>query len=699
MNEADASNMGRKSDVSELGAAYEVKRTKSSKKHHAVDGRDLSVKELDSLRKDLELSEQENVVPGDHLKLGIDQTDKSEGEKEMSLNNDPNGMLSEKCRLSRCDGSEMNMKEVTASSKLLDASVGMEHQKPAVKRKKSKKAKNSVEGTPVGSNMEHAKDTLDGFASTEPHNAFNGNHSSNEADKGESILSQTERTEVLKTKVRNTSLLGVDREIDAMSGNEMESFHLTHIGKPQVNTEAMADAKVRKKTKKQSSTAKNLPDLQKKELDVGPEVSTSSTHKMKVDVPSKIKRKTKSVKTSSTNQFKRSKLGTEKDAGTEVESLHPKQDSGTFDSSQIPSSYALENNPVGRPLEANVDGNLLKLACINEANDHKEVSSCQSDMVNMPRQSLHKVVAPAQVLADEDTKVKRSERVSKTNKNKKISNVDSVATSRDLQNSLKTNKSQDVEKKSEGDNQLQDPLSMDGHNKLMPESDSKFSKVSRNDLKSPHDIGKFDTIPEEIRWPNVVNASGTSSTAHAFLKENGKASLSTSSSDSSEDRTYQNKRGKRQSNLDRYRVTVRKAPRKNPGEVVNSSHQRKSLLATYGSIFNDGGSESSEDHNGVENSDASTRTPSDSSASSDYTEGENNQHLDSSHGLYSAKRNESGAKSIGKSNSSGSKNVTMDVILRSSSRFKKAKLTASQSELNDTESQPVEFVPDSQANL
>ena len=51
------------------------------------------------------------------------------------------------------------------------------------------------------------------------------------------------------------------------------------------------------------------------------------------------------------------------------------------------------------------------------------------------------------------------------------------------------------------------------------------------------------------------------------------------------------------------------------------------------------------------------------------------------------------------SSSSGSKNVTMDVILRSSSRFKKAKLTASQSELNDTESQHVEFVPDSQANL
>ena len=51
------------------------------------------------------------------------------------------------------------------------------------------------------------------------------------------------------------------------------------------------------------------------------------------------------------------------------------------------------------------------------------------------------------------------------------------------------------------------------------------------------------------------------------------------------------------------------------------------------------------------------------------------------------------------SSTSESKKVTMDAILRRSSRFKKAKVTASQSELNDTESQPVEFVPDSQPNL
>lgn len=46
-------------------------------------------------------------------------------------------------------------------------------------------------------------------------------------------------------------------------------------------------------------------------------------------------------------------------------------------------------------------------------------------------------------------------------------------------------------------------------------------------------------------------------------------------------------------------------------------------------------------------------------------------------------------------NSSG---LTLERILRSSSRYKKAKLTVSQSQLEDTENEPVDFVPDSQAN-
>lgn len=49
--------------------------------------------------------------------------------------------------------------------------------------------------------------------------------------------------------------------------------------------------------------------------------------------------------------------------------------------------------------------------------------------------------------------------------------------------------------------------------------------------------------------------------------------------------------------------------------------------------------------------------------------------------------------------SSNLRPTTIDMILRSSSRYKKAKLTAeSQPEVEDSESQPVDCVPDSQAN-
>lgn len=48
--------------------------------------------------------------------------------------------------------------------------------------------------------------------------------------------------------------------------------------------------------------------------------------------------------------------------------------------------------------------------------------------------------------------------------------------------------------------------------------------------------------------------------------------------------------------------------------------------------------------------------------------------------------------------SSVAKDMDLGTIFRSSRSFKKAKLTASQLQLEDTESQPVDFVPDSLAD-
>ncbi|KAE9604801.1 hypothetical protein Lal_00010960 [Lupinus albus] len=117
--------------------------------------------------------------------------------------------------------------------------------------------------------------------------------------------------------------------------------------------------------------------------------------------------------------------------------------------------------------------------------------------------------------------------------------------------------------------------------------------------------------------------------------------------------------------------------------VVSNTQQKKSLLE--GAIFKEDSSGTSEDEGGVDNSDASTKTPSDNSLLSDFSDADSNDGLDSQqNGLH-------GGRSALKDGMSGTK-MGIDHVLRSSRRYKKAKITASQ-----TESQ-LEFVPDSLAD-
>ncbi|XP_057776845.1 uncharacterized protein LOC130995540 isoform X2 [Salvia miltiorrhiza] len=123
-----------------------------------------------------------------------------------------------------------------------------------------------------------------------------------------------------------------------------------------------------------------------------------------------------------------------------------------------------------------------------------------------------------------------------------------------------------------------------------------------------------------------------------------------------------------------------------PGQSVTNmmlmkTPKKKSLLAT-GAIFQENSGESSGDDNGTMHSDDSTLSPSDSSSMSGDSAGESELSQNSnSNGSSDAKE---------KSMSKLEEDLTMDVILRSSKRFKKAKEVASQSE-----TQPIEFVPDS----
>ncbi|KAI3516082.1 hypothetical protein L1887_14991 [Cichorium endivia] len=116
----------------------------------------------------------------------------------------------------------------------------------------------------------------------------------------------------------------------------------------------------------------------------------------------------------------------------------------------------------------------------------------------------------------------------------------------------------------------------------------------------------------------------------------------------------------------------------------------KSLLNTPGTIFGDNSDDSSADDNANVNSDSGTRTPSRKSSSS----GESDSSIDSKrYGSHAVKRKEAGGKN-NMNSQSRPKNTSIADLLRSSSRFKKARLTASK--VNDTESEPVDFVPESQ---
>ncbi|KAK2636649.1 hypothetical protein Ddye_031441 [Dipteronia dyeriana] len=218
---------------------------------------------------------------------------------------------------------------------------------------------------------------------------------------------------------------------------------------------------------------------------------------------------------------------------------------------------------------------------------------------------------------------------------------------------------------------------------------SKLSEVSGTGTKAPppsNKSDKFNSKTKEATGPNTVNASRMIPNSN---KKKETISASNSSLESFKSTIPQSERvNKHQS-----QVAVRKKISNNDnGEVLNSSKRQKSLLATSGTIFKFDSDRSSDDEDGVDNSDTSTRTPSENSLSSDYSDGDSSAPGNGSH---SAKRNEQRGRNISNSQYS----LNLDTILRSSKRYKAAKLTASQSQPLGFESQPDEFVPDSQPKL
>ncbi|XP_051122450.1 uncharacterized protein LOC127245533 isoform X2 [Andrographis paniculata] len=134
----------------------------------------------------------------------------------------------------------------------------------------------------------------------------------------------------------------------------------------------------------------------------------------------------------------------------------------------------------------------------------------------------------------------------------------------------------------------------------------------------------------------------------------------------------------------------------NPAKKTAMQTPRKeSLLYKSGAIFQESSSEGSGDETGIVRSWSNIRRPTDGSSMSSDSESEGGLDL-AGNGSNDAEGQSAGERIAAKLDLSDSKELTLESILRSSKRFKNAKITLSQNELEEIDSQPIETVPDSQ---
>ncbi|CAB4264230.1 unnamed protein product [Prunus armeniaca] len=603
---------------------------------------------------------------------GTDWPERVGEERESSHRKDSVLATAEKHKLPSQDKRDRNDPNVIVTSQLLDANGSVT---PSKKQRKTRKTKGSTGETQIKSGSEHGI-SLDG-----PHEVVHGDHASDKTKEGESNLSQKNVKDVSEKETESSHFV---RKTDKPDGNEVET--LEQIGKPQENAESMNQNMKNKSKRKQSATTKNLLNLQAEGENVGildPALTTDN----KTEVVDNTCRNSKLEKTTPVKQSNGNAVESDKDYGIETDLIPARSNSMSIES-KVP-SLSLEHVPNGRPLEANVTGNPPANGCSNEGDNDMEVS-CDGNTVNfdkhlVPSQRQHGVVASGEMHAEEVTGTNRVDNKPKDKKKRKKLDVHSSGPFSDLQSPLKSNENQGIGGKTVACNSssIQPQGSLSKGDDVMPQHEKKVpKKVPKTGTKAPSsDVsGKMNSVSEAARKHSVAMVSGTNTRAR---KKKEVSSVSNPNLKKLSNKADQNKMGnKRQSGVNRTRVAGGKASGIDHGEVVNSL-QNKKLSAIPRTIFKDDSSGSSEDEDEVDVSQASTQTPSDYSSSSSYSDGESNADMSSPR---------SGNASVIKScSTSGIKDLKWTELAKSSSTFKKAKFTASQSPPEDDE-----IVPDSQ---
>ncbi|KAK1290745.1 hypothetical protein QJS10_CPB18g00554 [Acorus calamus] len=216
----------------------------------------------------------------------------------------------------------------------------------------------------------------------------------------------------------------------------------------------------------------------------------------------------------------------------------------------------------------------------------------------------------------------------------------------------------------------------------------------------------------------VTSQNSRVNAAAAVLKEPNAALVASSdSTECSDDTVNGNQIGKkRSSKMTKFRVAVRKVPDKEFKKKYGTD-QLKGPVATPGMIFYGLTSSSSEDEHTINKGKHVSKSMSDNSSSSASLENHGEFHtkhrVQSSQSDIDPSRNAAAPSIIsgtkdnandGRNNiqsqtpNTGKKLMPLGMILRNSSSYRKAKLASSQSQSKDSESQPIEIVPDSQTD-
>ncbi|KAK9675481.1 hypothetical protein RND81_11G009900 [Saponaria officinalis] len=290
---------------------------------------------------------------------------------------------------------------------------------------------------------------------------------------------------------------------------------------------------------------------------------------------------------------------------------------------------------------------------------------------------------PVEILSQEVSSGSKTTKPEKlTASKRKVKNLD-LPTAKDAE-SKEENSTASNKKSTCGNN------SLDGSQ--LQKSITKSKRVLRFHSSTDHSKSSKD-VETQVPTGNQNNTVGKTDATYPNMDGNRSSETSSLISGSSVKRTRMGKSTVEVRKKKKHE-NVYKTPANKVVEVpVNAVPQKKYVPPTTGGLFGDLSSDSSDGEVIRSGSSSSTRTPDDVS-SSDYSEGESKGDV-----VTSQHDSKGGGSARDKTNTTSSALMEMNLesVLRSSRRYKKAKLVASQSQMEDGESEPPEFVPDSLA--